>query len=179
MQHRRRRTVAIIMLTGLSVGIALFCTGWWGGLRLNATPSYPLGFWRIAILTRPAAIGDRIFICLPPGPALELGRERGYLRGGLCPEGSSPLIKTITALPGQAVEVGDSVTIDGRPLPYSRVHSVDADGRALAAYAGGRVPSGHVFLHSDFPGSYDSRYFGPVPDAGILGLAEPVLTLRR
>ncbi|MBB4116372.1 type IV secretory pathway protease TraF [Rhizobium sp. BK226] len=43
-------------------------------------------------------------------------------------------------------------------------------------YAGGIVPPGYLFLHSSFEGSYDSRYFGPVPDAGILGLARPVFT---
>ncbi|MCK1326662.1 S26 family signal peptidase [Bradyrhizobium sp. 156] len=39
------------------------------------------------------------------------------------------------------------------------------------------VPPGHLSLHSPFAGSYDSRYFGPVPSAGLLGLARPLLTL--
>ncbi|MDX0760458.1 conjugal transfer protein TraF, partial [Sinorhizobium medicae] len=38
------------------------------------------------------------------------------------------------------------------------------------------VPANYVFLHSRFAGSYDSRYFGPVPASGILGLAQEVLT---
>ncbi|MFZ1812823.1 MAG: conjugal transfer protein TraF, partial [Rhizobiaceae bacterium] len=29
---------------------------------------------------------------------------------------------------------------------------------------------------SDFAGSYDSRYFGPIPGTGLLGRARPVLT---
>jgi len=41
---------------------------------------------------------------------------------------------------------------------------------------GGVVPSGYLFLHSSFASSYDSRYFGPVPATGLLGLARPVLT---
>ena len=60
----------------------------------------------------------------------------------------------------------------------SDLRAADAGGRALLPYAGGVVPPGHVFLHSDFAGSYDSRYFGPVPIAGVLGLARPVLTVR-
>jgi len=35
---------------------------------------------------------------------------------------------------------------------------------------------GTLFLHSDFVGSYDSRYFGPLPAEGTLGLAQEVLT---
>ena len=102
---------------------------------------------------------------------------RGYLRAGLCPGGAGPLIKTVAALPEAHVEVGRSVTIDGRPLGRSRVSLVDAEGRPLAAYPGGIVPPGHLYLHSDYAGSYDSRYFGPLPDAGLLGLARPVATV--
>jgi type IV secretory pathway protease TraF len=38
------------------------------------------------------------------------------------------------------------------------------------------VRAGEVYLHSDFIGSWDSRYFGPVPVSGVLGLAQEVLT---
>ncbi|MCB1419113.1 MAG: S26 family signal peptidase, partial [Notoacmeibacter sp.] len=41
---------------------------------------------------------------------------------------------------------------------------------------GGVVPPDTVFLHSTLRGSYDSRYFGPILAAGILGLAKPVFT---
>ena len=49
-------------------------------------------------------------------------------------------------------------------------------GRPLHPYEGGTVPSGFVFLHSPFPGSWDFRYFGPVPGSGVLGFARQVLT---
>lgn len=150
--------------------------GWVGGFRLNATRSYPLGLWRIERAVAPIKVGDLVFICMPVGQGLSLGLVRGYLRPGLCPGGAGPLIKTVAALPGAHVEAGRTVTIDGRPLDHSRVRLADAEGRALAAYAGGVVPPGHLYLHSDYAGSYDSRYFGPIPDAGLLGLARPVAT---
>ncbi|MCP2001117.1 conjugative transfer signal peptidase TraF [Nitrobacter winogradskyi] len=165
-----------IGLFGSLTCLGLFGPGWWGGFRLNATPSYPLGLWRIATLDRAVTVGDRVFICLPPGPALSLGLTRGYIRCGLCAEGASPLIKTVAALPGQTVAIAGTVTIDGHPLRHSHIHPVDAEGRQLTAYSGGKVPPGHLFLHSGFSGSYDSRYFGPVLDTGVLGLAEPVIT---
>ncbi len=171
------RSRAAISVLGLgAVALAGIAVGWVGGFRLNATPSYPLGLWRIERPVGPIEVGDLVFICMPEGSGLTLGLARGYLRAGLCPGGAGPLIKTVAAMPGAHVEVGRSVTVDGQPLAHSRVRLADAEGRALAAYAGGIVPPGHLYLHSDYAGSYDSRYFGPLPDAGLLGLARPVAT---
>lgn len=148
-----------------------------GGYRLNLTPSEPLGLWRIQRLDRPVAAGDLVFICPPVIPRFETARRRGYLRRGLCAGGFAPLIKTIAALAGQRIEIGDNVVIGGRSLELSTVLKTDGEGRAIAPYPGGVVPSGHLFLHSSFASSYDSRYFGPIPASGILGLARPILTI--
>jgi conjugative transfer signal peptidase TraF len=166
----------LVIGLGAAAIAAIAGLGWLGGFRVNATPSYPLGLWRIERLNAPIKVGDLVFICMPAGPGLSLGLERGYLRAGLCPGGAGPLIKTVAALPGAHVVIGRSVTIGGRPLAHSRVSLIDAEGRALAAYTGGIVPPGHLYLHSDYAGSYDSRYFGPIPAAGLLGLARPVAT---
>ncbi len=166
------------MVTFAAAGlVALVGAGWFGGFRINLTPSEPLGLWRIGTLDQPAALGDIVFICPPDTPAFRLGLERGYLHRGLCPGWFSPLIKTVAAIDGQHIEVGASISIDGRPLAHSQLHAADAQGRTLAPFAGGIVPPAHLFLHSDFAGSYDSRYFGPIPSAGLLGLAHPVLTV--
>lgn len=156
--------------------VVLFAAGSGAGFRVNFTPSYPLGLWRIDPLDREVQVGDRIFICPPPTDTFRQARARGYLRRGLCPGWLSPLIKTVVALPGQAIVIGQSVVIDGRTLPHSVLQPVDGAGRRLAPYAGGVVPPGFLFLHSPFKGSYDSRYFGPVPAKGVLGLATPILT---
>ncbi|MFB9794110.1 MULTISPECIES: conjugative transfer signal peptidase TraF [Shinella] len=147
-----------------------------GGYRLNLTPSEPLGLWRIEKLNRPVEAGDLVFICSPPTAKFEEARLRGYLRRGLCAGGFAPLIKTVAALPGQHVEVTDHVVIEGRSLAASVVRKTDGEGRTITPYPGGIVPSGHLYLHSSFASSYDSRYFGPVPDSGLLGLARPILT---
>jgi conjugative transfer signal peptidase TraF len=174
----RQRKFAIGALTvGTGILSALAIGGLWGGLRLNLTPSYPLGIWRIQPTDREAVIGDLVFICPPDTPAFVLGVERGYLPTGSCPSGTAPLIKTVVAVGGQIVEIEDTIVIDGIELPNSSVRSTDADGRPLSPFVGGQVPPGSVFLHSDFGGSYDSRYFGPLPTDGILGLAAPVFVL--
>lgn len=159
-----------VLLASMAAGFA------WGGYRVNFTPSYPLGLWQIEMLHRPVAVGDRVFICPPAGSAVNLARERGYLPRGLCPAGTAPLIKTVVAVAGQTIRIEDAVIIDEKPLEASTVHAHDAEGRPLTPWSGGIVPIGELFLHSDFVGSYDSRYFGPLPADGILGLARQVIT---
>jgi conjugative transfer signal peptidase TraF len=105
--------------------------------------------------------------------------RRRYIRRGRCAGGLSPLIKTVAAVGGQRIDVAARVSVDGRVLPGSDVRRRDAAGRPLSPFAGGVVPAGTLFLHSDFAGSYDSRYFGPIPASGVLGLARPVLTFGR
>jgi conjugative transfer signal peptidase TraF len=157
-----------------TLGFIVFLGG--QGFRVNLTPSAPLGLWRIVQPDRPILVGDLVFICPPATDAMREARARGYLRFGLCKGWVAPMIKTVVATSGQAIEIANDVRIDGRPLPHSRVASVDGQGREMMQYNGGVVPPGAVFLHSDFPGSFDSRYFGPLPIVGVLGLAEEVWT---
>ncbi|WP_224008512.1 S26 family signal peptidase [Aureimonas sp. SA4125] len=71
------------------------------------------------------------------------------------------------------------VEINRQPLDRSDLRRTDAEGRQLVAFPSGAVPAGHLFLHSAFGGSYDSRYFGPIPTDGLRGLARPILTMVR
>jgi conjugative transfer signal peptidase TraF len=171
---RRRRILIVAALA--CIPLALFGLGYGTGFRINLTPSYPLGLWRIETLNRDVQVGDRIFICPPLTEAFRQARERGYMRRGLCTGWLSPLIKTVVALPGQSIEIGTSVAIDGLALPQSAIQPRDGSGRVLMPDPGGVVPPDTLFLFSTFRGSYDSRYFGPIPAAGVLGLAKPVFT---
>ncbi|MBO9101825.1 MULTISPECIES: conjugative transfer signal peptidase TraF [Rhizobium] len=171
----RRRVLLFLACVGGMIA-ALAAIAYFGGFRLNLTPSEPLGLWRIMALQRPVEVGDLVFICPPATASFEEARRRGYVRSGLCPSGFAPLIKTVSALPGQHVEIGANVTVDGRPLASSIVRASDGEGRPITPFKTGIVPLRNLFLHSSFASSYDSRYFGPVPDTGLLGLARPVLT---
>lgn len=161
--------VALVAVMTISTAVA-------GGYRINLTPSEPLGLWRIIPLHRPAAVDDLLFICPPETAAMRAARARGYFRSGSCPGGVAPLIKTVIAVAGQHVEIGVSVNVDGRGVPSSSLALRDGKGRPLMPFPSGIVPPGYVFLHSAFRGSYDSRYFGPVPTSGVLGLAQEVFT---
>lgn len=178
MALKRRRNKALL-LGFATITMALLVTisvAWFGGYRINLTSSEPLGLWRIVKLDRPVAAGDLVFICPPQTAPMREARIRGYLRSGLCPTGVAPLIKSVVAVAGQRVDIGIGVSIDGRPVRSSTIAQRDAWGRPMTPFSGGIVPADYVFLHSAFAGSYDSRYFGPVPASGILGLAQEVLT---
>jgi len=171
------RPVAIVFVTTAgSLVVALAGTALVGGIRLNLTPSEPLGIWRIEPLSRAPVVGDLVFICPPATPPFQEAWQRGYLRRGLCEGGFAPLIKTVSALPSQHITIGDAVEIDGAPLGASRLRKNDGQGRPIFPFRGGIVPPGHVFLHSSFASSYDSRYFGTIPNSGLLGFAKPILT---
>lgn len=172
----RSRPITIIVASAVVLAI-LTGIGFVAGLRINLTPSYPLGLWRIEPLARHVAVGDRIFICPPPVEPFGLARNRGYLGRGLCPGWFSPLIKTVVAVAGQHVVIDGNITVDGIRLAHSSVRAIDGEGRALTPDAGGIVPTGKLFLFSDFAGSYDSRYFGPIQADGVLGLAYPILVV--
>lgn len=173
---RQRRTVAFLLVASGCAALAVIVAGTIGGLRINTTPSEPLGIWRVAPLEHPVRVGETVFVCPPQTDAVSEGLERGYLRSGLCPGGFGPLIKTVAAVGGQRIDIAGNVTIDGRPISNSNLVFQDGQGRLLRPYEGGMVPAGFLFLHSSFPGSWDSRYFGPVPASGVLGLANQVLT---
>ncbi len=172
-RSQSRVALRLIFLAVIAL-IALAVLGWFGGYRINMTPSYPLGLWHIQPLTRDARVGDRLFICPPDNAVFRSAKERSYLRMGLCPGGFGPLIKTVVAIAGQRVGTDGVVTIDGTPLAHSQIANRDSRRRPLSRFTGGVIPQDFVFLHSEFAGSYDSRYFGPIPRRGVLGLAEEV-----
>lgn len=175
MTTQQRRAIVVLSMAAVAA-ILLVVTAIAGGYRINLTPSEPLGLWRIVALDRLAAVNDLVFICPPDTAEMREARARGYLRSGSCPGGVAPLIKTVIAVAGQHAEIGASVTVDGREVSLSSLAQRDGMSRPLAPFPSGTVPPGYVFLYSAFPGSYDSRYFGPVPASGILGLAQEVFT---
>lgn len=174
--HLRQTRRRVVKTLGFGVAvIGAFVGAGLAGLRVNLTPSEPLGLWQIVPPVRPVAVGDLVFVCPPPGAVSEFGLARGYFRRGACPGGAAPLIKRVAALAGASIAVGAEVAVDGSPLRHSRLSLKDGQGRALSPWGGGILPSSQIYLHSEFKGSYDSRYFGPVPDAGLLGYARPLL----
>lgn len=152
------------------------------GFRFNPTPSLPKGIYRIA----PGAPerGDLVSFCLKSSVWTSLARERGYLGPGSCPSGLRPLLKRLAGLPGDAVAVTpDDIQITSAagstcfwPAPARRNDSM---GRPLPASSlrAGVIPDGMALALARHPGSFDSRFFGLVPLAGMTRV-EPVCTFE-
>lgn len=162
---RRRHSTAIV-LTGVGFLSVLAVAG--AFLRYPTTDSAPPGLY---LLTYGEPVrGSWAVACLPRTVA-ELGRRRGYLRPGRCPAASSPVLKRVAALAGDQVLVTETgLVVDGEPLPRTARRSHDSHGRPVPSIPLGlyRVAPGEVWLYSDHsPASWDSRYYGPIPLAGV------------
>jgi len=178
--HPRSRLRARIVLAGLSVcGLAALA---WASfvhplprLTYNPSDSVAVGWYRVDPLDhrtssppRPLSVGSIVLVPLP-AEAATLAAQRGYLPTRI------PLLKRVGAVaPQEVCIVGGSVRIDG--VPSAAVLSADRWGRPLPSWPQCRqLRPGELFLLSvTNPASFDSRYFGPVSAAAVIGVARPV-----
>jgi conjugative transfer signal peptidase TraF len=132
----------------------------------NATASAPIGLWAITP-GAPIAVGDTV-LARAPDPARRLAAARGYLPFNV------PLLKTVAAIDGDTVCAdGRVIRVNGAAVAIRRPR--DAQGRALPGWRGCmRLPEGAGLLINRDPDSFDSRYFGPVAGAAIIGRARPL-----
>lgn len=137
-------------------------------LICNVSPSAPVGiYW----LTSDAPkYGDLAVVHLP----LPLGMfadARRYLPRSFL------LLKPVATAAGDVVcRVGQRVWINRRRSVL--VRTADGLARPLPAWRGcRRLAAGELFLLSPAPGSYDSRYFGPLEARHVIGTAIPIFTL--
>lgn len=131
-------------------------------LRVNVTPSVPLGLYRI--VQAPAGRDSLVEVCLPTELA-SFALRRGYTGHGPCPGRTRPLLKVALALPGDRIVLTRlGVARGGILLPASAPRVTDSQGRPLPRLSLGlyQVPVGSVWLYGPHPSSFDSRYFGPV-----------------
>ena len=164
--RRAHRSVYVkAALVGLGVGAVLATIVHLPRPRLlwNASASAPIGLY---LITPGAAleVGDMVVARAPKG-ARKLAASRGYLPSGV------PLVKRLAAMKGsQVCALGARITVDGRTVAHRRKR--DAEGRAMPWWTGcRRLQPGQVLLLNRAAASFDSRYFGPVERAAILGQA--------
>jgi type IV secretory pathway protease TraF len=85
------------------------------------------------------------------------------------------------SLPGDTVEIEiGGVSVNGVLWPESKPLARDSSGRRLEHYPFGahRVRPGELWLLSDNPRGWDSRYFGPVALANVVSAARPLLIFK-
>ena len=178
--HPHSRLRARLMLAGLSAcGLAALA---WASfvhplprLTYNPSDSVAVGWYRVDPLDRRTSspprrleVGSIVLVPLP-AEAAALAAQRGYLPTHI------PLLKRVGAVAPQEVCIADGkVHIDG--VPSAAVLSADRWGRPLPSWQQcHRLRHGELFLLSvTNPASFDSRYFGPVSAASVIGVARPV-----
>ena len=136
-------------------------------ILFNDTPSEPTGFYLRTALA--PAIGA-IIAFRPPADAWP------YVGQALPARARTSILKTIRAGQGDQVCAQHQVlAINGRAL--ARIARVDRRGRTLPGWSGcRRLGDGEFFvLSTRIPNSVDSRYYGPVRRAEILGVYTPLL----
>ena len=177
--HRRKLPIAMLLTGAMTIGV--FMAGEAGGLRINATASMPRGLWLVRA-GEPVKRGEVVAICPPDTVDIRQAARRGYVPTGRCPGGYEPLVKPVAALAGDLVTVTSAgVAVDGSPVANTRPLTADDAGRTLHPFPSGsyRVPRGELWLLSGHdPRSFDSRYFGAVPAANVIGVARPLWVLR-
>lgn len=174
---KRRRIAAAVCL--LSV-IAAPGAAHMAGLRINRSPSIPLGFYWLS--GGDYGKGDFVVACPPVSPVYEMAKERGYINAGFCPGAYSTLMKRIEAVHGDTVAFSkEGVHVNGHLLSMSQAKSVDPSERPMPQLGDMKhvLTSSEVLLMGSGAGapiSFDSRYVGLFDRALILGKIRPLLT---
>ena len=175
-----RRTLAVC--TGGATILTALATAYAAGLRINTTPSMPRGVWTIVSARTAPKRGDIVAVCLPHGAALRQALRRGYIAAGPCPDKAEPLVKPVGAVGGDLVTVSvNGISVNQAPVANTAALARDEAGRVLHPVPAGSypvAPDDAWLLSGHDPRSFDSRYFGAVPIADVVGVARPLWVLR-
>ncbi len=118
-----------------------------------------------------------VLFCPPDTDVFRWARSQGILSSGRCPGNYTPLLKEVVGIAGDEIEIGSGhVVLNQRQLPMSKVLPLSYPNINRQNKL---VPTGFIWvIGKASPESFDSRYFGPIPMAEILGFAEPLLVTR-
>jgi conjugative transfer signal peptidase TraF len=155
----------------IGVVLILLCylPAWHYRIIYNPSESAPRG-WYAVLPTNSVSVGQYALVTLPE-PTRHFADQRRYLPNDV------PLLKFVAAVAGTDVcERGGVVQIDGIRVADALAH--DGSGRRLLPWSGcRRLTAGELFLIGISSGaSFDSRYYGPLTMAAVVGEARPLWT---
>jgi conjugative transfer signal peptidase TraF len=172
---RLLRCATLFVLVGIFVSSGL---GYLLGVRVNTTPSIPLGFYFLT--KKPIKKGDYVIFCPRETAVFDTAHDRGYIGAGFCPGGHEQLMKRVDGVPGDTVRVGESgVFVNGQRIAASKPLHIDSAGRSMPIYrTTGILLTKNLYwpMGNNNPLSFDSRYFGPIHKQNIRGVIHPIYT---
>jgi len=168
-------------LAAASVGFVAFMhiLAWCGLLIVHST-SVPMGLY-VRHGVDDGALREGAFVCLDATSQLAPAALRDGVFSGRLPKEwrDEPLVKRVEAVGGDTVKKVDGlVAVNGHALANSRARAVDSHGVALPHPTYPTVlKRQQVWLGSEHPEGFDSRYFGAVDVGALTCVAEPLWTL--
>lgn len=147
------------------------------GLRINTSPSIPVGIYRIT--SESIARGCYVLLCPPDTLLFQEAKVRGYVPAGFCPGNLGYLMKQVAAAAGDSVShTPEGLTVNGVLLPASQALLVDGLQRPLPHWEPADYPlrDDELLLMTDASAtSFDARYFGALKRGQVRHVIEPVL----
>ena len=153
----RIRIIAICLIFSGAALAALFCSG---RLVMNTTYSVPVGLWWRVDET--LQCGDTVRVPIAAFKSTGWMPERYWRKNGWGE--SRDFLKHVAGLSGDLVEPDSSglLRVAGKVIANSAPLSFDKAGRPLSTFPlPVRLASDEVWLLSDSPRGFDSRYLGP------------------
>ncbi len=161
-----RKPLKILAIIGFMAGLLtlVMVTKFAPKIIYNPSPSAPIGFYSISQKFNPK-VGDYILLELP-GTVKSLALDRHYVGQNI------PLLKQVFASSGDHVCVKNGVVYVNHET-VSEVKSHDPSGREMPVWHGCEILKGGTYflLNTHSPYSFDSRYFGPIEQEQIIGVA--------
>lgn len=151
-----QKAAVVVLIFGAAVAALLFS----GIFAVNTSPSVPVGLWLRS--EAPIQRGDIVEVDFDAFRSIDWVPEAYHRRNdcGRVP----PYLKRVAGLPGDLIEADDSrlLRVAGEIVPDSAPLSMDNAGNYLKAFPLPlRVADDEVWLLSDLPRGFDSRYLGP------------------
>src|SRR5450432_2546816 len=126
----RAREIRRAALIAFGVVVATFQLSGTLGLRINTSPSLPMGLY---IATADAG-ANMVEFC-PAEPFATFAIVRGYRDPGNCRDGAAPLLKPVVAESGDVVELSTrGICVNGALLPNTAPLSKDTKRRCLESW---------------------------------------------
>ena len=167
-------------VTGIALCAFLALAGL-AGARFNMTNSLPLGlYW---VTGGSIARNSYVRFCPPAIGAFAEAMKRGYLHRGHCPSGYVPMLKRVSGVAGDVIDISPpGVYVNGAQLPLSQPRKMDGLGRLLPWPDSVHMvlKASQLWVMSDTNDrSFDSRYFGPIDQSWVKDVIRPVFTWGR
>ncbi len=170
---------AVVFVVGAFFGVfALFSPGHTPPVIRLEEGSMPGGLY-VTLPIAPTQRGQTVLFC--PGQFQSRLVARLTKQSGYCTGGSTALVKTLVALPGDSVTIDSTgVYVNGLLLPNSRPLQRTSDGQPVSYYPFNQSLGENWCLTMSLYNvrSVDSRYFGPVK-CNLLWRALPLSSAPR